>query len=165
MLSSLWSQTRTSSSGAKCPLPFAERDRTDFLHNSLLPAPLHVGVAKLCIKNGTSLVTASYVSPEMNGLHAEAKEADIVLLNELGLVSNPRKGENEQKLTMSLASLQDPGIDHASAMKLIEEARESGNEVGPSSLTRHELGKDLTLAQSHRSPPSSPSAAAFPAPS
>nr|CRX79225.1 hypothetical protein ls5931a1_00038 [Leucosporidium scottii] len=75
---------------------------------SLLPAPLHVGVAKLCIKNGTSLVTASYVSPEMNGLHAEAKEADIVLLNELGL---------------------DPGIDHASAMKLIEEARESGNEI------------------------------------
>lgn len=35
----------------------------------MLPAPLHVGVAKLCIKNGTSLVTASYVSPEMSKLH------------------------------------------------------------------------------------------------
>lgn len=68
---------------------------TSFL-DSLLPAPLHVGVAKLCIKNSTSLVTASYVSSEMNGLHAEAKEADVVLLNELGLVSSPRGIETNQ---------------------------------------------------------------------
>lgn len=94
---------------------------------SLLPAPLHVGVAKLCIKNRTSLVTASYVSPEMNALHAQAQEAGIVLLNELGLVSAHR---SPSRRNASLTSaLQDPGIDHASAMKLIEDARESGNEV------------------------------------
>ncbi|KAL8291280.1 hypothetical protein RQP46_002258 [Phenoliferia psychrophenolica] len=75
---------------------------------SLLPAPLHVGVAKLCIKNGTSLVTASYVSPEMSELHESAKAAGVVLLNELGL---------------------DPGLDHCSAMRLIQEARDSGNEI------------------------------------
>ncbi|GAA5960892.1 hypothetical protein JCM3765_007527 [Sporobolomyces pararoseus] len=75
---------------------------------SLLPAPMHVKVANLCIENKTSLVTASYTSPEMAALHDKAKEAGIVLLNELGL---------------------DPGIDHCSAAALIEEARGTGNEL------------------------------------
>ncbi|GAA5911312.1 uncharacterized protein JCM6883_000050 [Sporobolomyces salmoneus] len=75
---------------------------------SLLPAPMHVKVANLCIDNKTSLVTASYTSPEMAALHDKAKEAGIVLLNELGL---------------------DPGIDHCSAAALIEEARSTGNEI------------------------------------
>lgn len=75
---------------------------------SLLPAPLHVGIASLCITHGSSLVTASYVSPSMSALHSQAKEAGVVLLNELGL---------------------DPGIDHASAMRLIAEARASGNAI------------------------------------
>ncbi|TNY24064.1 Saccharopine dehydrogenase-domain-containing protein [Rhodotorula diobovata] len=75
---------------------------------SLLPAPLHVDVAKLCIKHGASLVTASYTSPQMAQLDADAKKAGIVLLNELGL---------------------DPGIDHITAMRLIEEARSTGNKV------------------------------------
>ncbi|KAM0745747.1 hypothetical protein T439DRAFT_318945 [Meredithblackwellia eburnea MCA 4105] len=73
---------------------------------SLLPAPLHTRVAELCIAHGTDLVTASYVSPEMKALSNKAKEAGVVLLNELGL---------------------DPGIDHCSAMRMIEEAKEDGN--------------------------------------
>ncbi|GAA5864875.1 hypothetical protein JCM1840_004934 [Sporobolomyces johnsonii] len=75
---------------------------------SLLPAPLHVDVAKLCIECKVSLVTASYTSPEMAQLHEQAQRAGIVLLNELGL---------------------DPGIDHCSAAALIEEARATGNEL------------------------------------
>ncbi|GAA6007492.1 hypothetical protein JCM11491_004182 [Sporobolomyces phaffii] len=75
---------------------------------SLLPAPMHVRVANLCIQNKTSLVTASYTSAEMAGLHDKAKEAGVVLLNELGL---------------------DPGIDHCSAAALIEEARATGNDL------------------------------------
>ncbi|GAA5827914.1 hypothetical protein JCM11251_007729 [Rhodosporidiobolus azoricus] len=75
---------------------------------SLLPAPLHVDVAKLCIAHKASLVTASYTSPEMAQLDQQAKEAGVVLLNELGL---------------------DPGIDHVTAMRLLEEARSTGNEV------------------------------------
>ncbi|BGP19894.1 hypothetical protein JCM10213_008632 [Rhodosporidiobolus nylandii] len=75
---------------------------------SLLPAPMHLPVAKLCIEHKASLVTASYTSPEMAELHNAAKEAGVVLLNELGL---------------------DPGIDHITAMRLIEEARSTGNEV------------------------------------
>ncbi|GAA6018952.1 hypothetical protein JCM8202_000615 [Rhodotorula sphaerocarpa] len=75
---------------------------------SLLPAPLHVGIAKLCIEQRTDLVTASYTSPEMAGLHEEAKAAGVVLLNELGL---------------------DPGIDHVTAMRLIEEAQSAGHKI------------------------------------
>ncbi|BGP35159.1 hypothetical protein JCM10296v2_006989 [Rhodotorula toruloides] len=75
---------------------------------SLLPAPMHVSVAKLCIKHRKALVTASYVSPAMAALHESAKDAGIVLLNELGL---------------------DPGIDHITAMRLIHEAKETGNKI------------------------------------
>lgn len=75
---------------------------------SLLPAPFHVQVAEACIAGRTSLVTASYVSPAMAALGPRAAAAGVVLLNELGL---------------------DPGIDHASAMRLIGEARAAGNRV------------------------------------
>lgn len=40
----------------------------NYVH-SLLPAPLHFGVAKICIEKEASLVTASYVSKEMMNLH------------------------------------------------------------------------------------------------
>ncbi|GAA5862039.1 hypothetical protein JCM3774_006149 [Rhodotorula dairenensis] len=75
---------------------------------SLLPAPLHVKIAKMCIEHKAALVTASYTSAEMAALHDEAKAADVVLLNELGL---------------------DPGIDHVTAMRLIEEASASGHTI------------------------------------
>ncbi|KAK4705519.1 alpha-aminoadipic semialdehyde synthase, partial [Phenoliferia sp. Uapishka_3] len=67
---------------------------------------LRYSLPLFCTLNKTSLVTASYVSPAMEALHEKAKAAGVVLLNELGL---------------------DPGIDHCSAMRLIQEARDSGN--------------------------------------
>jgi len=66
---------------------------------SLLPFGFHVGVATLCLKNRKSMVTTSYVKPEMKALDAAAREAGVILLNELGL---------------------DPGIDHMSAMRIID---------------------------------------------
>ena len=66
---------------------------------SLLPYTFHVGVATLCLKYRKSLVTTSYVKPEMKALDALAREAGVILLNELGL---------------------DPGIDHMSAMRIID---------------------------------------------
>ncbi|GAM18902.1 hypothetical protein SAMD00019534_020770 [Acytostelium subglobosum LB1] len=75
---------------------------------SLLPAVMHVPIAKLCIQHKIHLVTASYISPEMRALDAQAKEAGILLLNELGL---------------------DPGIDHMSSMKIIDAAKERGAKV------------------------------------
>lgn len=52
---------------------------------SLLPATMHVPVAKSCIKHGTPLVTASYISPEMKQLDEEAKQCGIPILCEMGL--------------------------------------------------------------------------------
>jgi len=66
---------------------------------SLLPYRFHVMVAQHCLKHKKNLVTTSYVKPEMMALDEEAKEAGIILLNEIGL---------------------DPGIDHMSAMRIID---------------------------------------------
>jgi saccharopine dehydrogenase-like NADP-dependent oxidoreductase len=66
---------------------------------SLLPYVFHVMVAKNCIKYHKNLVTTSYVKPEMKALDKVAKDAGIIILNEIGL---------------------DPGIDHMSAMRIID---------------------------------------------
>ena len=75
---------------------------------SMLPAHLHIEVAKDCIVCKKSLVTASYVSDAMQELDAEAKENNLIFMNEIGL---------------------DPGIDHMSAMKVIDEIKERGGKM------------------------------------
>jgi saccharopine dehydrogenase (NADP+, L-glutamate forming) len=66
---------------------------------SLLPYVFHLMVAKHCIKDRKNMVTTSYVKPEMKALDQQAREAGIIILNEIGL---------------------DPGIDHMSAMRIID---------------------------------------------
>jgi len=75
---------------------------------SMLPAFLHMSVAQDCIRYKKHMATASYVSKEMAALHQEAQAEGVILLNEMGL---------------------DPGIDHASAMKIIDEIHEAGGEL------------------------------------
>ncbi len=75
---------------------------------SMLPAFMHGDVARDCVEFGKHMATASYVSADMKALDAEAKKKNIILLNECGL---------------------DPGIDHASAMKLIDEIKNQGGEI------------------------------------
>jgi saccharopine dehydrogenase (NADP+, L-glutamate forming)/spermidine synthase len=75
---------------------------------SLLPYEYHVKVAKLCIKHKKHLVTTSYVSNKMRELDKEAKKARVILLNECGL---------------------DPGIDHMSAMRVINNAEDEGGKI------------------------------------
>ena len=75
---------------------------------SMLPASLHITVAKDCISLVKNLVTASYVSPEIADLDEQAKQAGVLLLNEIGL---------------------DPGIDHMSAMQVIDEIKENGGDL------------------------------------
>lgn len=72
---------------------------------SLLPAPMHPDIAKKCIQFKKDMVTASYVSPEMQELDRAARDAGIIILNEIGV---------------------DPGVDHMSAMKIFDEVREKG---------------------------------------
>ena len=70
---------------------------------SLLPYVYHVMVAKHCVSHQKNMVTTSYVKPEMYALDVVAKEAGIILLNEMGL---------------------DPGIDHMSAMRIIDKVHD-----------------------------------------
>lgn len=85
----------------------AEIQRADLVV-SMLPAFMHGAVAKDCVRFGKHLVTASYVSDEMRGLDAEAKQKGVLLLNEIGL---------------------DPGIDHMSAMEVIDRVKGQGGTI------------------------------------
>ncbi|MCX6647582.1 MAG: saccharopine dehydrogenase NADP-binding domain-containing protein [bacterium] len=75
---------------------------------SLLPAMHHPTVAKAAIKNKKLMLTTSYVSPAMKALDQDAKDAGILIMNEIGL---------------------DPGIDHMSAMRVIHGVRKNGGKV------------------------------------
>ena len=75
---------------------------------SMLPAFMHVDVAKAAIEAGVNVITPSYVSPEMKALDGAARDAGVLVLNELGL---------------------DPGIDHMSAMQVIDEIRSEGGRM------------------------------------
>lgn len=75
---------------------------------SLLPYAFHVMVAKKCIMYKKNMVTTSYVKPEMKALDKEARKAGIIILNELGV---------------------DPGIDHMSAMRIIDYIHEKNGNV------------------------------------
>ncbi len=72
---------------------------------SLLPPHLHLRVARHCLAEGRHLLTASYVTPDMEALDADARRAGLVFLNECGL---------------------DPGLDHLSAMHLLDGLRREG---------------------------------------
>ena len=52
---------------------------------SLLPYTYHVQVAKKCIAHKKNMLTTSYVSAEMKALNEQAKEAGIIILNEIGV--------------------------------------------------------------------------------
>ncbi len=75
---------------------------------SMLPAFLHITIAKDCIEFDKHLVTASYVSEEIKKLDVEAKQKGLIFMNEIGL---------------------DPGIDHMSALQIINNIKEKGGQV------------------------------------
>ena len=75
---------------------------------SLVPPPFHPVVAHHCLDAGKNMVTTSYVSPEMAALDAKAREKGLTVLNEIGV---------------------DPGIDHMSAMRIIDDVKGRGGEI------------------------------------
>ncbi|MDG3582686.1 saccharopine dehydrogenase family protein [Galbibacter pacificus] len=92
---------------------FDEEDRQNAIKKahlviSMLPARYHIDVAKDCLRFEKNLVTASYVSPEMEQLNNAVKQKGLIFLNEIGV---------------------DPGIDHMSAMKVIDSIRDRGGKM------------------------------------
>ena len=75
---------------------------------SMLPARFHPMVAEACLEEGKSMLTASYVSPEIRRLDYQARQKGLLFLNEIGV---------------------DPGIDHMSAMRVINQIREKGGKI------------------------------------
>lgn len=75
---------------------------------SMLPAAMHPMVAEICVAEGKHLLTASYISPQMQALDEAAKQKGVLLLNEMGL---------------------DPGIDHLSAMQMLDKIKAEGGVV------------------------------------
>ncbi len=75
---------------------------------SMLPATFHIHVAMSCLQYGKHLLTASYISDEMRALEKEIKAKNLLFLNECGL---------------------DPGLDHMTAMQVIDDLKEKGAEL------------------------------------
>ena len=75
---------------------------------SLLPWVHHLKVADLCIQHNKHMATTSYVSEGMKKLDDKARDKGLLFLNEIGV---------------------DPGIDHMSAMKIIDEVHEEGGKI------------------------------------
>lgn len=75
---------------------------------SMLPAFLHTMVANDCLALKKNLVTPSYISEDMRKMSQVVKDAGLIFLNELGV---------------------DPGIDHMSAMRLLDDMRSKGKEI------------------------------------
>ena len=75
---------------------------------SLLPWTLHSVIARLCLAHNKHLVTASYVKDDMQALDVTAKEKGLIFLNEVGV---------------------DPGLDHMSAMQIIDAVRRDGGRI------------------------------------
>ena len=90
-----------------------EEERDKFISEvdlviSMLPAKFHIILAKTCIKFKKNFLTASYVSDEMKTLDNEIKNNGLLFLNEMGL---------------------DPGIDHMSAKKIIDNLIKKGSKI------------------------------------
>jgi saccharopine dehydrogenase-like NADP-dependent oxidoreductase len=75
---------------------------------SMLPAALHILIARDCLINSKNLLTASYVDEETRNLTLLVKERKLLFLYEMGL---------------------DPGIDHMSAMQIIHRIQEKGGAI------------------------------------
>ncbi len=75
---------------------------------SMLPAFMHPKIAKICLKYDKHLATASYLSDEIIQMSSEIKRKNLLFLNELGV---------------------DPGLDHISAMIIIDKITNSGGTI------------------------------------
>ena len=75
---------------------------------SMVPVRFHALVLESCIEHGKDMITPSYESKEMLERRNEIDAAGILVLNEMGL---------------------DPGIDHMSAMKIVDEIRSLGGKL------------------------------------
>ncbi len=81
--------------------------KADIVINMLAPV-FQFMVASDCLENKTHCISASYTNPQVLDLHKDALVDDVLILNEMGL---------------------DPGIDHMSAMAIIDNVKQKGGVI------------------------------------
>lgn len=79
-----------------------------FITISMLPASLHLSIAKLCLSCNSHLITPSYISDEMWAMNEEVKQKNLIFLNEMGF---------------------DPGIDHMTTMEIYQKIQVQGGRL------------------------------------
>jgi len=94
---------------------------------SMVPKPVHIYVAKSCMRNNKSMLTTSYEIPELLDLNKEAQKKGVLILNELG---------------------EDPGLDHLGTQWILDEIREDGGKV----ISLHSYGCGLPAFEYNRNP-------------
>jgi len=75
---------------------------------SMLPPRYHIEIAKDCISYNKNMTTASYITKEMEDLDKSVRAKGLIFMNEIGV---------------------DPGIDHMSAIKVIDRIRDKGGKI------------------------------------
>lgn len=75
---------------------------------SIVPAHLHLEIAHECIRLKKHLITSSYISQELYRLGDEARDRELMFMGEMGL---------------------DPGVEHMSAMRIINDLKEKGAKI------------------------------------
>ena len=143
---------------------------------SLLPATMHVPLAELCIAAGTPLVTASYVSDAMQALHARATQANVPILCEImrdgvgpstgWMHASAHHGAPPPPPPHRCEMGLDPGMDHMSAVELIERVHAHGGVVTSFTSNCGGLPSPEVHASAHHgalSPPS-PNCGGLPSP-
>jgi saccharopine dehydrogenase-like NADP-dependent oxidoreductase len=75
---------------------------------SMLPPRLHIEIAKDCITYNKNMTTASYITKEMEDLDKSVRTKGLIFMNEIGV---------------------DPGIDHMSAIQVIDRIRSQGGKI------------------------------------
>lgn len=90
-----------------------DQKRSELIQNSdlvisLLPPQFHILAAKDALKHGKNFINASYISDEINQLKNEISHKGLSFISELGL---------------------DPGIDHISISKMLDEISQKGGKI------------------------------------
>lgn len=94
---------------------------------SMVPKPVHIHVARACLRHGKHMVTTAYEIPELVALDEEAKQKGILILNELGEV---------------------PGMDHMGTQLVLDEIRQEGGRV----IRLNSYGSGLPAFEFNRNP-------------
>ncbi|MCD4695004.1 MAG: saccharopine dehydrogenase NADP-binding domain-containing protein, partial [Bacteroidales bacterium] len=94
---------------------------------SMVPKPMHINVAKSCLRCNKNMLTTAYEIPELMALDKEVKKKGLLFLNELGEV---------------------PGIDHFGTQLLLDEVKKEGGKI----LSLKSYGSGLPAYEHNNNP-------------